>query len=342
MKSVFISSTGASGYIGGDILSELIARYPEHSYRVLVRSQESGQKIQKVYPGIRVIQGDLDNSELLTAESARADIIIHTADAADHLPAARAIAKGPYPDRPVYWLHTSGAGLLSFHDTENKIYGERSEIIYDDLRDIQQILSFPDHAFHKLVDKAVLEAGTVSPTTLRTAVIAPTTVYGKGRGPCFQRSRQVYEMSKFILENCQIPIIGKGQAIGSNIHVHSVTYLFMHFFEVALRGEGDGTIWGPEAYYLVEEGEHCWGELAHSIGEIALKRGFLRNQPKQIALEMDSAQELAGFEATSWAYNMRCRASRARSLLGWQPRGPSLEDELPGIVDEEFERLNGK
>lgn len=73
---------------------------------------------------------------------------------------------------------------MSFHDTENKIYGERSEIIYDDLRDIQQILSFPDHAFHKLVDKAVLEAGTVSPTTLRTAVIAPTTVYGMWLSRC--------------------------------------------------------------------------------------------------------------------------------------------------------------
>jgi uncharacterized protein YbjT (DUF2867 family) len=74
-------STGASGYIGGDILSELVAKYPEHSYRVLVRSQESGQKIQKIYPGITVIQGDLDNSELLTGESARADIIIRKSPA---------------------------------------------------------------------------------------------------------------------------------------------------------------------------------------------------------------------------------------------------------------------
>lgn len=149
----------------------------------------------------------------------------------------------------------------------------------------------------------------------------------------------MYEMTKFILENNLIPTIGKGQAIGSNIHVHSVTSLFMHFFEVALRGEGNGTIWGPEAYYFVEEGEHCWGELAHSIGKIALRKGFLKSEPEQIALDMDSAEELAGFEARSWAYNMRCRASRARSLLDWQPRGPSLEEELSGIVDEEFERL---
>lgn len=69
-------STGASGYIGGDILAELISKYPAHSYRLLVRSEKNGQKIKEVYPGATVIQGDLDNSELLTKESAAADIII--------------------------------------------------------------------------------------------------------------------------------------------------------------------------------------------------------------------------------------------------------------------------
>lgn len=113
-------------------------------------------------------------------------LFLDTADAADHLSAAQAIAKGAIeghtPERPVYWLHTSGAGLLSFHDTENKIYGERSEIIYDDLKDIQKILSFPDHAFHKQVDDTVFKAGTASPAVLKTAVIAPTTVYGMLHG----------------------------------------------------------------------------------------------------------------------------------------------------------------
>lgn len=69
-------STGASGYIGGDILSELIAKYPEHKYRVLVRSEANGQKIQKIFPDVAVIFGNLDDSELLTRESAAADIII--------------------------------------------------------------------------------------------------------------------------------------------------------------------------------------------------------------------------------------------------------------------------
>lgn len=151
-------------------------------------------------------------------------------------------------------------------------------------------------------------------------------------------------MSKFILEHGQVPIIGKGRAIGSNIHVHSVTSLFLHLFEAALHGSKDDAnpaIWGSEAYYLVEEGEHCWGDLAYRIGEIALQKGYLNVRPEEIKLEMDTAQELAGFEATSWAYNMRCYARRAREILGWIPGGPSLGHELPSIVDEEYERLKG-
>lgn len=116
----------------------------------------------------------------------------------------------------------------------------------------------------------------------------------------------------------------------------------MLLFDLAIQEnpESNNSIWGSEAYYLVEEGEHCWGDVAHSIGRIAVDKKFLDSEPNPIALEMDSAQELAGFEATSWAYNMRCRASRARSL-GWKPGGPSLEEELPGIVEEEYKRLHG-
>lgn len=106
-----------------------------------------------------------------------------TADAADHLGAAKAIAQGALEghteERPVYWLHTSGAGIFSFSDTENKVYGEKGEKIYDDVQDIHEIVSFPDHAFHRDVDKAVLEAGSVRPGVLKTAIVSPVTVYGR-------------------------------------------------------------------------------------------------------------------------------------------------------------------
>lgn len=45
------------------------------------------------------------------------------------------------------------------------------------MQDIQEILSFPDHTFHRIIDKAVLEAGAVSLGNLKIATIALITVY---------------------------------------------------------------------------------------------------------------------------------------------------------------------
>ncbi|CAK36930.1 uncharacterized protein An01g03940 [Aspergillus niger] len=318
MTTVFI--TGASGYIGGDLLSSEAAT--------------AARKIKAQYPTVEIIQGSLDDSETLVAESARADIIIpdftgmkDTADAADHLGAAKAIAQGALEghteEHPVYWLHTSGAGIFSFLDTETK--------------DIKEIVNFPDHAFHRDVDKAVFEAGSVRPEVLKTAIISPVTVYGQGRGPCSQRSRQIYELAKLTIQRQKVPIIGRGLSFGTDIHIYDLTNLYVILFERALSKQDDG-LWGPEAYYLCENGEHCWGELARSIGRICVAEGFIPSAEEE-AFGFEEAQKWAGYEAASWGLNSRCRASRARLLLGWQPSAPSLESELRDIVKGEYRRL---
>ena len=79
----------------------------------------------------------------------------------------------------MYLLHTSGTGILSFLDTENGVYGERRDKLYDDLEGVQEILGFPDHAFHRDVDKFVLEAGAEHSKVLKAAIVSPSTVYGK-------------------------------------------------------------------------------------------------------------------------------------------------------------------
>ncbi|GAA88672.1 nucleoside-diphosphate-sugar epimerase [Aspergillus luchuensis IFO 4308] len=328
MTTVFI--TGASGYIGGDVLSVLVSKYPDLHYRLLVRSRDSGQKIKAQYPTVEIIQGDLDNSETLAAESARADIIIPKA-------IAQGALEGHTEERPVYWLHTSGAGIFSFSDTENKVYGEKGEKIYDDVQDIHEIVNFPDHAFHRDVDKAVLEAGSVRPGVLKTAIVSPVTVYGRGRGPCSQRSRQIYELAKLTIQRQKVPIIGRGLSFATDIHIEDLTSLYVILFEKALSKQDDG-LWGPEAYYLSENGEHCWGELARSIGQICVAEGFIPNAEEE-AFGFEDARKWAGYEAASWGLNVRCRASRARQLLGWQPSAPSLESELRDIVKGEYCRL---
>ncbi len=56
-----------------------------------------------------------------------------------------------------FWLHTSGAGILTWKDTETQTYGEApSQPPYDDLENVSGLTSLPDTAFHRDIDKLVL------------------------------------------------------------------------------------------------------------------------------------------------------------------------------------------
>ena len=52
-------------------------------------------------------------------------------------------------------------------------------------------------------------------------------------------------------------------------------------------------------------------------------------------MSSDEASKAAGFEALSWGMNSKGYAKRARKYLGWKPKGRSLKEEIPEIVDGE-------
>jgi hypothetical protein len=50
--------------------------------------------------------------------------------------------------------------------------------VFDDLEGVGELTSLPDEAFHRNVDKIVLECGTKHADVVRTAIICPPTIYG--------------------------------------------------------------------------------------------------------------------------------------------------------------------
>ncbi|KAI1085636.1 NAD(P)-binding protein [Whalleya microplaca] len=349
--------TGVTGYIGGDALYELHARHPEYAYAVLVRDggdsrgQEKVERIAAAYPDVRIVRGDLDDAELLREEAGRADVVLHAADASDHLPAARALARGLVEGHdaanPGYWLHTSGTGILTYFDSVEGRLGERSEREFDDWDGVGELTNLPDEAFHRNVDKVVLECGTRHADVVRTAVVCPPTIYGKGRGPVSTRSRQVYELARLILQRGgSAPIVGAGAARMNNVHVADLSAAFALLVEAAAARNADPLLWGPRGYFFVEHGEHVWGDLARAIAAKARELGFVDGVGKgegegvrEFRLDRDEAIEIAGFEALSWGLNSRGRAERLRRVLGWKPVGKTLEEEIPEILKGERERL---
>lgn len=51
-------------------------QHPEFAYSALVRSSEKANQVKAQYPNIRIVLGDLDDSDILERESAAADIVL--------------------------------------------------------------------------------------------------------------------------------------------------------------------------------------------------------------------------------------------------------------------------
>jgi hypothetical protein len=41
----------------------------------------------------------------------------------------------------------------------------------------------------------------------------------------------------------------------------------------------------------------------------------------------------------SWGFNSRGKAERAKNVVGWQPKAPSIEDTVEEILKDEKERM---
>ncbi|KAJ5765775.1 hypothetical protein N7520_005334 [Penicillium odoratum] len=128
------------------------------------------------------------------------------------------------------------------------------------------------------------------------------------------------------------------QSLWNNVHIHDLSDVYSLLVDAAIAGRTDDGLWGAGAYYLTENMEHVWGELAQQTVDSATRLGYLP-EVKAEPIDLDSAKRYAGFESLSWGMNSRGRARRARKILGWNPSRPSLVAELPAIVQSEWQAL---
>ncbi|KXT09088.1 hypothetical protein AC579_5295 [Pseudocercospora musae] len=339
--------TGITGYIAGDAFYVLYKAHPDYEYSALLRTQEKADKVTSLYPNLRPVIGSLDDSSVLEEEASKADIVLHAADASDHEGAARAIskglAKGHSKETPGFWLHTGGTGILTYFDSKDNRLGEewtRSE--FNDYSGVSELTNLPDEAFHRNVDKIVLETAETHGDVVKTAIICPPTIYGKGRGPISGRGRQVYELTTLILRKAYAPVIGKGKAKWDNIHIHDLSSVYLLLVSAAVSRNLSSEIWGQKGYFLTENGRHVWGDLSRFIAEKASEMGAIPPDFRVESLSKQEAWETADFQALSWGLNSMGKAERARKVLGWEPKECSLEEEVPRIIEGERELMGKK
>ena len=201
--------------------------------------------------------------------------------------------------------------------------------------------SLPDTAFHRAVDKIVLTAGTEHADRIKTAIVCPPTIYGPGRGPGNQRSMQLYELSRAILQRGQGFTVGAGKARWTSVNVWDLSEVYLSLVEAAtanMQGKYHTASWGPEGYYFTEAGEFVWGEIAHQITTAAHKQGLLSSDTV-VSLSPEEVKKMSPYGAYLWGTDSRCKAIRSRKLLGWNPTAKTIQEEVPDAVKSEAKSL---
>ncbi|KAI9851172.1 MAG: hypothetical protein M1838_004281 [Thelocarpon superellum] len=336
---VFI--TGATGYIGGDVLYTIINAHPEYEIACLVRDSDRGALVASQYPKVRLVYGALESVEIVEEEATKADIVLNCANA-DNLAAAKAIAAGlSKRSETGYWIHTSGTGVLTFADMDRGTFGEgKSTKVYDDWDGVTEVTSVPDSALHRNVDQVVLASGQSLKGPLKTAIVCPPTIYGQGRGPANQRSIQLPDLIRLTLERGQAFQVGQGQTYWNEVHVRDLSKVYLALVEDAVAGAGEAT-WGPKGYYFAEHGEIVWGDVSKKVASVAHHKGFIKDD-RVVSVTAEEASQLRHGGPVLWGANSRCSAIRARKLLRWLPTEKHLVDEIDLAVEMEAERAGLK
>ncbi|KAJ4394063.1 hypothetical protein N0V93_003280 [Gnomoniopsis smithogilvyi] len=344
--AVKIFLTGVTGYIGGDIFYALQEAHPDFDYTLLVRSEERATPVKAKYPKAKFVYGDLNSSEVIEKAASEADIVIHTANSADDVPSAQAIAKGlaagHTPSKPGFWLHICGTGILMHRDMREQRYGQPpyADEKYDDVADIDKVLSLPDEAIHRNVDKIVLAASAESGGAVRTAIVGPPCISGAGRGPVNTRSIQVYNMIEFAMKEGYVPVIGTGRTEWDHIHVNDLAALFVRLVDAAQDPKlaSSSEIFGDHGYYFCEAGSFAWGDVAKWIADELVKQGFMA-EPKVEETTVEYVAKLGFYAGATWGLNSKSFAKRARQYLGWKPTKGGLKEIIPNAVSSEAVRM---
>lgn len=239
---------------------------------------------------------------------------------------------------PSYYIHTSGTGIVSSADVERKTYGEQTTHVYDDWSGIKEVTSLPDTYEHRSVDKIVLAAAEKNPGNIFTAIVCPPCIFGPGRGPDNQRSIQAYELAKTTLNRGKGFQVNAGQNIWHEVHVQDLSDVFLGLVTAALQPGGGKATWNAEGYYFAESGEIVWGEISRKVAQIAKDKKLIETAEVD-SVPGDEANKLMRGARFLIGTNSRCKAVRARELLGWAPKQKSLVEMLPEIVEQEAKGL---
>ncbi|KAJ7701214.1 hypothetical protein B0H17DRAFT_1046230 [Mycena rosella] len=308
--------TGATGYIGGAVLTRFLAHPHADTFHftVLVRDPKKAAKFEEL--GIHAVVGSHSDAHLVEKLASEADVVIATADC-DDLGAAQATLEGlrkrhALGSLPIF-INTSGTGVLA--DDAKGMHV--TDTIYDD-SDADQIETLAPTQMHRNVDLAITQADVEG--YVKTYIILPSTIYGIASGRFVDmgiqnpHSIQIPALISASLDRGQAGMVGEGKNLWPNVEIHELADLYVQLYDAIVADDTTGH--GRRGFYFGASGEHSLYDVGKAVGAALVALGKSKS-----AEPTTFTQEELGKYFQGSAYlgsNSRCRATRSHSV-GWKP-----------------------
>jgi nucleoside-diphosphate-sugar epimerase len=284
-----VALTGATGFIGSHVLTEL----HEHGHEVTALVRDDAQADVVKARGATPVVIDLYDRPAVATLLATADGAIHTASPGDATSAdldsavvdavARAFAGSGQP-----YLHISGLW----------IYGDNTSITEDSPFNAPALVSW----------KEPIQRRVLGETGMRGAVIVSGVAYGDGGGgiPGLVLGSPRDDAGNLIM-------LGTGRQHWPTVHAADLADAFRRVLE-------HGTARG---YYVIGNGANS------TLAELTEAAAVAVGAPGAVPGSEDEARARLGDNfAEVLLLDQGTDAARARAELGWQPSHPTLTDEF--------------
>ncbi|EED12418.1 conserved hypothetical protein [Talaromyces stipitatus ATCC 10500] len=328
MSPIKLLLTGATGYIGGTVLTQLlnssIPEIKELSISVLIRKPEQAELYAS--KGVNLITFDgLEDVECLRRVAGEHDIILHAADSTNPS-AAEALTLGladTQGSTKKYFIHTSGTSSLGDRPVteqliENREFSDKNDDIYSYLKQREAVESYAQRA----TDIKTVEVGEKVPG-VDTLIIKAPIIHGRGTGFFNQKSFHIPVLIKGAVAAGHAQYVGDGAGIWDYVHVVDLAELFELLVAKILKNDTKGLLTGRKGIYFAGTLRHSWKELAESIAQHCYEAGRLESPtPQSISLQKAADIYTGGDEhiaEVGLASNSLTVADLAREI-GWTPK----------------------
>lgn len=324
-KKLFLA--GSTGYIGGEVLYQVLQSFPDFEITALVRSAEKGEIIREGTKGkVKTVIGSLDTLEIIREQTELSDIIINAASN-NHLPSLEVIKDVlSKKTSETLFIQTSGTGVITDSTDPAKYTPEK---IYDDVKDIEEINSLDDSQPHRPADKLTLSIEETNPKFIKTAIVSPPIIFGIANGYDKRYSVQIPLLATETTRVGYSFTVYKGDTRWSHVHVHDVGTLYISIIKKFVEQEEFRS--GHYGYYFANDGtDFTWKDITIRVTESLYSKGLIKS--KEIKeLDPEGVQRIFNLPALFWGSNARTKAE-AGKLLGWNPV-KSGDDEFLADID---------